>query len=63
MTKLIFLIAASFGAVAFAMSGPPEDPTPVEIGMVKWGRDFETAKKTSAATGKPMLLLFQEVPG
>jgi len=39
-----------------------EDP-PIELGAVNWGRDLEAAKKTSAKTGKPIMVLFQEVPG
>ena len=35
----------------------------VEIGLVRWGRDLEAAQKESAASGKPILMLFQEVPG
>ena len=36
---------------------------PVEIGTVHWGRDFDGALKMSAESGKPVLVLFQEVPG
>jgi len=36
---------------------------PVELGTVKWSRDYDTALKTVGSSGKPMLLLFQEVPG
>lgn len=36
---------------------------PIEVGDVRWGRDFEAASQNSAKTGKPMLVLFQEVPG
>ena len=36
---------------------------PVEVGNVHWGRDFDAALKMSAASGKPVLVLFQEVPG
>jgi hypothetical protein len=36
---------------------------PVEIGNVQWGRDFDAALKMSAESGKPVLVLFQEVPG
>ena len=35
----------------------------VEIGLVHWGRDLVSAQKQSAESGKPILLLFQEVPG
>ena len=34
-----------------------------ELGRVAWGRDLDAAKAKSAETGKPILLLFQEVPG
>lgn len=36
---------------------------PEELGQVAWGRDLDAAKAKSAQTGKPILLLFQEVPG
>ena len=36
---------------------------PRELGKVAWERDFESAKEKAAAAGKPILLLFQEVPG
>jgi hypothetical protein len=36
---------------------------PVEAGKVRWGRDLETALVDSEKTGKPVLALFQEIPG
>jgi len=36
---------------------------PVEVGSVRWGRDLDGALKISAETGRPVLVLFQEVPG
>ena len=36
---------------------------PIEVGDVTWSRDYEANLKLSAASGKPILLLFQEVPG
>ena len=36
---------------------------PVEIGTINWGRDIEKARKDAKASGKPIFLLFQEVPG
>lgn len=36
---------------------------PIEVGNVRWGRDLEAAFRDSANSGKPVLLLFQEVPG
>lgn len=58
-----------FASGALAASVPPASEvqttsdTPIELGLVKWERNFETAKKTARAADKPILLLFQEVPG
>jgi len=38
-------------------------PAPDELGDVHWGRDFETARAEAGRSGRPMLVLFQEVPG
>lgn len=37
--------------------------TPIEVGSVKWTRDWAAAKKLSAETDRPLFVLFQEVPG
>lgn len=36
---------------------------PVELGRVKWHRDLQLSQKLSKTSGKPILILFQEVPG
>lgn len=36
---------------------------PVEVGTVKWNRDLDSALADSEQSGKPVFLLFQEVPG
>ena len=36
---------------------------PVEVGHVTWGRDLDAALAQSGETGKPLFVLFQEVPG
>lgn len=36
---------------------------PVELGAVHWTRDLAVGKAEAARTGKPLLILFQEVPG
>ena len=36
---------------------------PRELGRVDWGRSYDEAVARSAASGKPIFLLFQEVPG
>ncbi|MCR9248469.1 MAG: thioredoxin family protein [bacterium] len=35
----------------------------VEFGKIDWQRDYAAAKAASERSGKPLLLLFQEVPG
>ena len=35
----------------------------IEVGDVEWGRDLEGAYAASEKSGKPVLVLFQEVPG
>ena len=34
-----------------------------EIGEVRWSSDLEAAKQKSEKTGRPVFLLFQEIPG
>lgn len=36
---------------------------PIEVGLVNWNRDLDAALAQSKSTGKPALVLFQEVPG
>ena len=36
---------------------------PVEIGNVAWNRDYEAVLAKSRESGKPIFMLFQEVPG
>ncbi|MCR9098025.1 MAG: thioredoxin family protein [bacterium] len=37
--------------------------TPAELGEVAWLRNYDEAARSSADSGKPVFLLFQEVPG
>ena len=59
------LIALSaLGPLAF----PPvvsllADEPPIEFGAVAWGRELEPALAAASKAEKPVLLLFQEVPG
>ena len=43
--------------------GAEPEGNPVEVGLVRWGRDLDAALKRSAETGRPVLVLFQEIPG
>ena len=36
---------------------------PPELGIVKWGRGYQAAAARAKAEGKPLLVLFDEVPG
>ena len=47
---------------ALALGGVPDD-VPVELGLVKWERSLPAAKAAAKSADKPVLLLFQEVPG
>ena len=40
-----------------------QDKQPEELGQVKWLRNYEVALKQAKAAGKPIMLVFQEVPG
>lgn len=40
-----------------------DDDMPREFGAVHWGRKLEPALLRAAASHKPVMLLFQEVPG
>ena len=60
MKILALIILLTVSTTAY---GDSEQPNPVEVGDVRWGRDFEDALERSAEEGKPVLVLFQEVPG
>lgn len=58
--------AALLGALALASHSRAERETPNaerELGIVEWRRDLPAALAESQSTGKPVMLLFQEVPG
>jgi hypothetical protein len=49
--------------VAMPSFQPVDPQQPVELGAVHWSRDLDAGKAESAKSGKPLLVLFQEVPG
>ncbi|MEM6471255.1 MAG: VPGUxxT family thioredoxin-like (seleno)protein, type 2 [Planctomycetota bacterium] len=63
--QLLFLaiIAFPFSLPAFGQDASSQKRNPVEIGTVNWGRDLDAAFMKSSESGKPVFLLFQEVPG
>ena len=58
--SLMFLVLAS-SLFAQTRTNPAEQRT--ELGKVSWLRDYDEALAESARTNKPVLILFQEVPG
>jgi hypothetical protein len=50
-------------ALVLLFSGLALAQQPRELGTVAWERNFPAAEKQVRASGKPMLVLFQEVPG
>jgi len=39
------------------------DEQPVELGAVRWERDYAAAQTRAVRSGHDVLMLFQEVPG
>ena len=60
MKALAGIISLIFVLTAFSADAVEN---PIEVGNVQWGRDLDLALKNSADTGKPVLVLFQEIPG
>ena len=58
----VFSILITLAICATAYGGETIK-NPIEVGDVRWGRDFDAASANSAKTGKPLLVLFQEIPG
>lgn len=54
---------ASAGPAATSAPALATVKQPRELGAVPWMRDFEAARKASRDSGRPMLVLFDEVPG
>jgi hypothetical protein len=59
MLPLLALAASS--AVPLVLQEPA--PQPREFGRVRWGRELEPALRAAARSERPVMLLFQEVPG
>ena len=59
----VAVLGVAVAAVLGASAPIPQQSNPQELGRVNWGRDLDTALAESAKTGKPTLVLFQEIPG
>lgn len=60
MKTIIFL---SCIALTSCQADPGNNKNPVEVGTVTWLCDYPPALAKSTKSGKPVFLLFQEVPG
>ena len=56
-------IILTLAVVLMLPYGLVANESPNEIGSVNWGRDLDQALSLSGQTGRPVFLLFQEVPG
>lgn len=54
---LILLFISSFTSVT------AQDKVPPEIGAIKWQKDHSNIYEKAQKSKKPVLILFQEVPG
>ncbi|MCW8131345.1 MAG: hypothetical protein KIS92_13430 [Planctomycetota bacterium] len=55
---VLLCVLGGLGAMNVAAADHPE-----ELGQVAWLRDYADAQKAAKASGKPILILFMEVPG
>ena len=60
LTLVSCSISSANVAAPTGTTGPDQ---PVELGRVEWGRDLEVGLDTAESAQKPVLLLFQEIPG
>ncbi len=59
-----FALVALTSLLVASLAHSEEKPkAPVELGLVPWERNFHSASKRAKAETKPLLVLFQEVPG
>ncbi|MFT5732107.1 MAG: hypothetical protein ACJAZN_000172 [Planctomycetota bacterium] len=64
LTLTALAVTLSCGAVAMsANDGSDQQTAHREFGDVQWGRELEPALASAAESKKPVMLLFQEVPG
>ncbi|PLY01352.1 MAG: hypothetical protein C0623_05525 [Desulfuromonas sp.] len=59
MRQFIMILAA----LLMLTPGVTATENPIEVGTVNWGRDLDKAYELSGQSGKPVFVLFQEVPG
>jgi len=57
------LVIAMSASLVFAADTKVAKEQPKELGLVKFGRDFDAAVATAKKEKKPLFVLFDEVPG
>ena len=50
-------------AASLTSAPGPAGAAPIELGRVAWGRDVDAGFAAARRTGRPGLVLFQEIPG
>lgn len=60
---MVMALFPSVGAAGADPTPPGSAVSPVELGAVRWHRDFKAAAEIARKEHKPLLVLFQEVPG
>lgn len=64
VTRYILFVTCLFaGSIAFAQERTNPKNQDQELGTVSWYRNFDDAQQCSLKENKPILILFQEVPG
>lgn len=61
--RCVGLLVALSALLAGSPQGAVAAETPIEIGQVAWLRDLDEGLALAKTSGKPVFLLFQEVPG
>ena len=70
-TRAVLLCALALGCAGTTTDKTEADVTansarvdqPIELGKVRWERDYAAARTQAARTDRDLLMLFQEVPG
>ena len=63
MIPLFASIGLATTLLASSIAGAPRVNPEPELGLVRWGRDLDQAFAASRTSGRPVLALFDEVPG
>lgn len=59
----LMMVISQAGTIQAAPESGPKLRSARELGKVRWWRDYAGAKAEAKKTKKPLLILFDEVPG